>query len=191
MKKYLLLLLLLLPICTYGQTIVQKIKIQELTSSRSITASGADADRNYKYDDFASQKGAIIKFYDVDIPKFIEGGMIPNCYIRIVSCNNETKYFYHFGGDIIEYSDLVKIVESFNTLLQESVSDVQKAFDFIVNCYVTDDNFMIGYYTKGGKANWYYYNTFQETPVVCDRDKLYKHFKDVQTKIQELKQMPL
>lgn len=141
MKKYLLvLILLLLPVLSFGQ---QK-----------------DAT---KMDKFISKTGRIIKYTDHNLPNIATRYTPLESKVRIIEAGGEKKLFYQISREgkyddkvaSIAEEDLSDLIKALQSLKQSVMADVQSNLDYLENKFVTEDGFQLGYYVSKGKAVWY------------------------------------
>ncbi len=180
MKKFLIILALMMPMVLFAQSDVEK----KLT----------------KFEQFTSKTGRISKFVDVNmpsIPKSFIGSLETS--IRTLMGEESNSYFYRIEESetsrsishiaMIEYSDLVEINKALTKLASEVEADCVAKPDYLENRFITEDGFQIGYYVSKGKATWYlklerYSNS---TVFIKNAEALTSNFPAAQKKIEELK----
>jgi hypothetical protein len=183
MKNVLLLLLLALPMCMFGQA---DNKAKQMT----------------KFEEFSSATGKIVKFQDYKLPNMamsfigsLETG------IRTIMGGNSNVYFYRIEDPetsrsvshiaMIEYSDLVEINKALDKLCASVDTDIAANPDYLENKYRTIDGFVVGYYISKGEASWFMklekYSS--STVFVENQETLVEAFKNAQAKIEELKSL--
>ena len=180
MKKFFIILALMMPMVLFAQSDVEK----KLT----------------KFEQFTSKTGRISKFVDVNmpsIPKSFIGSLETS--IRTLMGEESNSYFYRIEESetsrsishiaMIEYSDLVEINKALTKLASEVEADCVAKPDYLENRFITEDGFQIGYYVSKGKATWYlklerYSNS---TVFIKNAEVLTSNFPAAQKKIEELK----
>ena len=181
MKKVLLLLLLAMPMCMFGQA---DNKAKQMT----------------KFEEFSSSTGRIVKFQDYSLPNMAQrfSGILETG-IRIIMAGNTNAYFYRIEEPatssspchiaMIEYSDLVEINKALDKLCASVDADIAANPDYLENQFRTVDGFVVGYYINKGKASWFMtlerYSS--STVFVKDYKTLVDAFRNALAKIDELK----
>ena len=181
MKKFILLLALLMPLSLCAQ-------------------SNSDEKKLTKFEEFSSRTGTIVKFIDVKMPNIplsfigsLESG------IRTIKGSSSDNYFFRIEEPetsrsnshiaMIEYSDLVEINKALTKLVSEVDSDIAANPDYLENKFKTVDGFEVGYYVSKGKANWYLKleRYTKSTVFIKSKESLVEAFINAQTKIEQLK----
>lgn len=181
MKKVLLLYMLVLPICIFGQA---DNKAKQMT----------------KFEEFSSATGRIVKFQDYSLPNMAQSFIgILETGIRTIMGGNTNAYFYRIEEPetsrsvshiaMIEYSDLVEINKALDKLCASVDTDIAANPDYLENKFRTVDGFEVGYFINKGKASWFMklerYSS--STVFVKNQETLVEAFKNAQAKIEELK----
>lgn len=120
-------------------------------------------DAKSKMTEFVSKTGAIIKFEEYRLPKLKSsyGGAEVN--IRKIISGKLEKYFYQVSkkGEYdtkvasIAYEDLVEVIKAIDELKNQSEEDVNTISDYLENKFVSEDEFVIGYYVSNKRVVWY------------------------------------
>jgi hypothetical protein len=181
MKKVLLLLLLALPMCMFGQA---DNKAKQMT----------------KFEEFSSATGKIVKFQDYKLPNMAESFMGSlETGIRTIMGGTSNAYFYRIEETetsrtvshiaMIEYSDLVEINKALDKLCASVETDIAANPDYLENKFRTVDGFEVGYYINKAKASWFMKleRYTSSTVFVKNQETLVDAFKNAQAKIEELK----
>ena len=179
MKKFLVVLAMLLPLVSFAQ---QEDAKKQMT----------------KFEEFTSKTGSIIKFTDVSLSRMslvygsLDTGIrilkgSPNAYFYRLEESETSSRLGHIA--MIEYSDLVEINKALEKLASEVDADIAANPDYLENKFRTVDGFEVGYFISKGKANWYlklerYSNS---TVFVKSQAIVMEGFKNAQAKIEELK----
>ena len=181
MKKVLLLLLLVLPMCVFGQA-------------------DNNAKQMTKFEEFSSATGRIVKIQDYSLPNMAQSFLgILETGIRIIMGDNTNAYFYRIEEPetrsslshiaMIEYSDLIEINKALDKLCALVDVDIAANPDYLENKFRSIDGFEVGYYISKGKASWFMklerYSS--STVFVKNQQTLVEAFKNAQAKIEELK----
>lgn len=157
---------------------------------------------NTKYGELFLQKGIFYKFEDFKIEKYpyivnINGPKIKTS-IRKVYNEPQNHYFVKLRADgyvvFIDYSDLVEINKAINKLKSEAENDLLKKPEYLENEYISDDNFLIGYWVKKSLGQyvvkWCF--VFDRSNIYggkfkdIDIDKISKMFQEKQAEIEEM-----
>lgn len=149
MKKFLLLMAMVLPLTCMAQDETEKPK-------------------KSKMDVFASETGHIVKFIDKEVEKLKGTYSIVNYTsenrVRKVIKGGEAKYFYRMekkskdnDGSIafIEYSDLKEIISAMEVLINDAKKDLELKPEYLENKFVTEDYFVVGYFIKKSNITWF------------------------------------
>lgn len=181
MKKVILLLLLVLPMCVFGQA-------------------DNNAKQMTKFEEFSSATGKIVKFQDYSLPNMAQSFIgILETSIRTIMGGNTNAYFYRIEEPethsrlshiaMIEYSDLIETNKALDKLCASVDADIAANPDYLENKFRTIDGFEIGYYISKGKASWFMKleRYSQSTVFVKNQQTLVDAFKNAQAKIEELK----
>ncbi len=190
MKKLLFLLLILVPWSVMAQD-----NDEERDSVRS----------NTKYGVMFLKKGVFIKFEDFKVQKYpyTVDSNIPKIKASIRNFYGTNKNIYFIKLRIgntwvfIEYSDLVEINKAIEKLKYEVDYDCLKMPEYIKNAYISDDDFVVGYWVekKLGKytPTWYFDfdNSNRYLPIIrnIDINKVSKMFQEKQAEIEEMMAM--
>lgn len=181
MKKVLLLFLLALPMCMFGQV---DNKAKQMT----------------KFEEFSSATGMIVKLQDYSLPNIAQSYMgILETGIRAIMGRNTNAYFYRIEEPetsrsishiaMIEYSDLVEINKALDKLCTSVDADIAANPDYLENKFRTVDGFEVGYFISKGRASWFMklerYSS--STVFIKNQEILVEAFKNAQAKIEELK----
>lgn len=170
--------------------------------SLALFAQQEDSKKQTKYEQYTSKTGVILKFVDIKLPKIGNGINAyirilvgnPNQYFLVLSKTEEATAFYTIGGGtaMIEYGDLVEINKALDIIFSQETADFNSKPDYLVNEFVTDDGFVVGYNIKKRQGG-----VFAENFVELERngghigigkpEKFIQAFKEAQAKIEELK----
>ncbi len=189
-KLFSILVMVLFALCISAQEINSKVAQQD--NQKKVT----------KYEEFTSRTGVILKFVDVNLSKIGNGINTyirilmgnPNQYFLVLSRTEEATAFYTTGGGtaMIEYGDLVEINNALDIIFSQETVDLNSKPEYLVNEFVTDDGFVVGYNIKKRQGG-----VFAENFVELERnggnigigkpEKFIQAFKEAQAKIEELK----
>ncbi len=171
MKKLMVLILFIIVSCQLNaQTIAQKIVQQ---SEDTISGFVGKIIKETKYDKFISTYGAYVQFFDYKLPiNFRTKDEQINATIRIfIDLNTKKKTSFlclrSYSGniwigkiatafEIIEYSDLLKIIDSIPKL-KECTNLIPNKDVYMETKFITEDGFEIGFYKENAKHknNWF------------------------------------
>lgn len=187
MKKLILLFTIIFPIIVFAQEEGQQTVVKKPT----------------KYEEFVSKTGTILKYEDIKLPKIsvtmsssihtiirkLMGN--PNRYFYGLTKNNEYLLSLGHGSAMIEYSDLVEINKAIKKIFSEEKSDKETKPYNLVNEFVTDDGFVIGYtmqkkYGSVAVERFIELERYGGRILPDDFDKVIEAFKEAQAKIEEL-----
>lgn len=183
MKKFLLLLVMLIPVAVCAQENNEK--------------------KQTKYEEITFKSGEILKYEDINFTKIItRSGSSIQTYIRIVH-GSPNYYFYvlsksdngslwsnpnYNGIALIEYNDLVEVNKALDKIYSETKTDLETSSDFLMNKFVTDDGFVVGHYVRKKQGCSFVRLERYSDPIdIASYSKLISTFKEAQAKIEELK----
>ena len=178
MKKLFFALTMLLPLVSFAQN--------------------DDAKKLTKFEEFSSKTGAIVKFYDVSMPRLSLTFGSLETGIRIIKSGTDA-YFFRLEKPetsssvariaMIEYSDLVEINKALEKLSSDVQDDIAAKPDYLENKFRTVDGFEVGYYVSDEEAHWFMkLERYSSSTVFIKRqDVVIDAFKAAQAKIEELK----
>ena len=172
-----------------------------ILTTLSMMAQGSGKQSSYKR--FISRSGVIIKYEDMNYKNYMNYGTASTfkCFIRMFYGEEKNSYYYiiglteltklnYFTYDevaAIEYHDLIEINQAISKLLQEEPHDLMKKPKHICNCFISYDDFQIGYNIKKSDSEWFL--------VLCKDGKEYpinnahlfaQHLRDAQKEIAEI-----
>ncbi|MBC8757154.1 hypothetical protein H2O64_20965 [Kordia sp. YSTF-M3] len=113
--------------------------------------------------DFVSKKGVIMKFEDFNLPKIKSA--YGNCEVKIrkIVSGEIAKYFlqiskkgkYNTVTSSIAYEDIIEIEKALTALKIQATKDISTRADYLENKFISDDEFLLGYYVSKNKITWY------------------------------------
>ena len=179
MKRFLVLLAMLLPLVSFAQQ-------EENDNAKKQTT---------KYEEFTSKTGSFIKFTDIKQAKLsLSFATSVETSIRtVISASNA--HFYRIestsndGIAMIEYSDLVEINKALNKLCADAELDIAANPEYLENKFRTIDGFEVGYYIEKKKANWWMRLEWFNHSLSIKNENLstvVDAFKNAQERIEEL-----
>jgi hypothetical protein len=152
-----------------------------------------------KFEQFTSKSGTIVRFTDYVVDNIKRKYQTGTAVIRKVTNGaNESRYYFKVTNEsqyststgMIEYSDLLEIIKAISVLKQSEPIDLTSV-NYTENKFRTSDGFEIGYYSTGGKINWYLQlekygrdNTIFPSGTSSDLEQV---FVTAKNKIEELK----
>lgn len=116
-----------------------------------------------KMDTFISRSGEIVRFSDYNLPKLKTDYDILDVTVRKFDSKGDLKFFLRLTktdktsehNASIEYSDLLEVIQSLETLIPMAITDQKDPSDYLENKFATEDGFQIGYYKSNNKIKWY------------------------------------
>lgn len=182
MKKFLVVLAMLLPLVSFAQ--------QEDNDSTK--------KQSTKYEEFVSKTGSFIKFIDINQSKMnISFATSIETSVRTFISPSKAHFFriesasaLKSGIAMIEYMDLVEINKALPELYSEAESDIAANPEYLENKFRTVDGFEIGYYISKKKANWWMRLEWFSSHLDIKNENvsaIIDAFKNAQAKIEELK----
>lgn len=154
-----------------------------------------------KFEQVSSETGRILKFQDVKLPS-IPVTMGPDLKASVRLVMGDQEFFFlriekpETSSSIariamIEYSDLVEINKALATLSAAIEDDLEAKPDYLENEFVTEDNFIIGYYISYNKTNvinkaHWFIKIDGGYAYLRNTEEVLKVFSDAQRKAEEL-----
>lgn len=178
MKKFILLLALLIPFVSYSEETNQ--------GQTKITK-------------FESERGVIRKFIDVKLNN-LPSPSVFNSYqavIRTYLDDSSNTYFYIveereknnvINRAVIEYSDLLEVIRAINKISTEEETDCRSNPEYLINQFFTVDGVSVGYYVKDKKSHWFIIDVNDGSFEVKNYNELLKALIEAKDKIEFLKQ---
>lgn len=155
--------LTLLGIAMMSVVVLSCTQKKETTSETKAEVKKEVNDGKSKLEAFVSKKGRIIKTLDYTLPKV--SSLYCNCQarVRLLEAEGDKRYFfqimkpgkYSTKVESIADEDVLEVIKAVEALKASVPSDLKTDANYMENCFITDDDFKIGYYVSKGEANWY------------------------------------
>jgi len=127
--------------------------IKVILSLLFVTISLGD-ELNETYNNFVSQKGETIKFYEYYLPFFDIKYSGVNASVRKYTTDRDIAYFYLLSYRdyiaAITYEDLLELINAIEPLKNESEKDMSSDIQYTQNKYITNEGLQLGYYYSSG-----------------------------------------
>lgn len=113
---------------------------------------------------FVSKTGVIIKQTEYNLPNISAILNTVRSKVITVESGGEKKYFFMIFIEMGEYDDLTtmiaeeditELIKALKSLKQSVTADVKSSPDYLVNKFVTEEGFQVGYRVSEEKITWF------------------------------------